>query len=123
MFFFIFAVKYLISNSREITMQESRFTKNTDSVINFDYLDDEQIQKKLIEFTDKKVSLVTFYLKNMRCASCIGSLEKLYKVNPGIISSKVEFLQKRICIFFDNSKIFYIFASLKWCKFFILYQQ
>lgn len=79
--------------------------KETVAVRKFDYLDDENIRKKLIEFTDKKLSSVSFTIPGIHCSSCIWLLEKMYKLNDGILSSKVNFLKKKISIVFDNTKV------------------
>lgn len=69
------------------------------------YLDDEQVQARLIDFTDGETTRVHFEIPQIHCASCIWLLEKLYKLNEGILSSKVNFLQKTIYIQFDETKI------------------
>ncbi len=68
----------------------------------FDYLDDKDIIARLVEFRDKNISSVTFTIPEIHCSSCIWLLERISKVNPGIINSRVDFLQKRIAIVFDN---------------------
>jgi Cu+-exporting ATPase len=89
------------------TIEENPGLKRNDSVAEkrFDYLDDREIQNKILEFNDKNISSVTFIIPGIHCTSCIWLLEKLYKLNAGIISSKVDFLQKNISLIFDNSKI------------------
>jgi Cu+-exporting ATPase len=69
------------------------------------YLDDEQVHARLIDFTDGQTTRVHFEIPQIHCASCIWLLEKLYKLNEGIISSKVNFLQKTVYIQFDETKI------------------
>jgi len=69
------------------------------------YLDDEQVQARLIDFTDGETTRVHFEIPQIHCASCIWLLEKLYKLNEGILSSKVNFLQKTVYIQFDETKI------------------
>jgi Cu+-exporting ATPase len=71
----------------------------------FDYLDSPEIQRQLIDFTHNNVSKTTFFLPQMHCMSCLWLLEKLYKLNNGIISSEVNFLRKEVTITFDNSRI------------------
>lgn len=68
------------------------------------YLDDEQVHARLIDFTDGQITRVHFEIPQIHCASCIWLLEKLYKINEGIVSSKVNFLQKVVYIQFDESK-------------------
>lgn len=63
---------------------------------NYDFLDDEELKQKLIEFSDGKKTNVTFHIPQMHCSSCIWILENLYKLDNGIISSRVNFLQKKL---------------------------
>jgi len=67
---------------------------------NYDFLDDTDLKQKLVDFTDGKIARVTFEIPQMHCSSCIWILENLYKLNPGVTSSKVNFLQKKIFITF-----------------------
>lgn len=67
---------------------------------NYEFLDDFDLKQKLIDFTDGKRTRVTFKVPQMHCSSCIWILENLYKLNTGVTSSKVNFLQKKIFITF-----------------------
>jgi P-type Cu+ transporter len=67
----------------------------------FAYLDHEDVQKKLIRFTDGTQSHVSFYLPQMHCASCIWLLENLHTIQPGILFSKTNFGRKEIFIAFN----------------------
>ncbi len=71
----------------------------------FDYLDDTEVEKSIIDFKDKNFTCVTFHIPGMHCSSCIYLLEKLFRINPAIISSSVNFFQKKVTVRFDNSKI------------------
>lgn len=71
----------------------------------FAYLDNADIQHKLIRFTDGKQSQVNFYLPQMHCASCIWLLENLHAIQKGILHSKTNFQRKEIFIAFDPSLI------------------
>jgi Cu+-exporting ATPase len=75
---------------------------------NYDFLDDEDLKQKLIEFSDGKKTNVAFSIPQMHCSSCIWILENLYKLDNGIISSRVNFLQKKLFITFAEK-----FTSLK----------
>ena len=70
----------------------------------FSFLEDEQIAKKLIQFTDGKQTHVSFYLPQMHCSSCLWLLENIRKLNSGVISSRVNFPQKEVFIIFENDK-------------------
>lgn len=67
----------------------------------FAYLDHEDVQQKLIRFTDGTQSHVNFYLPQMHCASCIWLLENLHTIQPGILFSKTNFGRKEIFIAFN----------------------
>ena len=72
---------------------------------NFDYLDDPEIITKLAEFRDDKLFIVTFYIPQMHCSSCIWLLENLFKINPGIIHSEVNFLKKNVTVKLNPNEI------------------
>lgn len=67
----------------------------------FAYLDNEEVIRKLVRFTDGKQSHLSFYLPQMHCASCIWLLENLHVIQPGILYSKTNFGRKEIFIAFD----------------------
>ncbi|MFT3682167.1 MAG: heavy metal translocating P-type ATPase metal-binding domain-containing protein [Ferruginibacter sp.] len=69
----------------------------------FSFLDDGNIIKKLIQFTDGKQTNVILYLPQMHCSSCLWLLESAGKLNPGIISSRVNFAKKEVFIVFENA--------------------
>lgn len=71
----------------------------------FGYLDDEQVQQKLISYKDNRITKVTFFIPVMHCSSCIWLLESLYKINPAIAQSRVNFLKKELSITFSHEQI------------------
>lgn len=70
----------------------------------YEYLDDEQVKQKLIQFNDGKISKVNFYIPKIHCTSCIYLLENLYRLFPGVNTSKVHFTRREVQITFDNTK-------------------
>ncbi len=66
----------------------------------FAFLDDEKIQLQLVSFKNDTQVHVTFYLPQMHCSSCLYLLENLYRIEPGIVSSKVNFTRKEVDIVF-----------------------
>jgi len=70
----------------------------------FTFLDDEKIQLQLISFSNETQVHVTFYLPQMHCSSCLYLLENLHRINPGIISGKVNFTRKEVEIVFLRDK-------------------
>jgi Cu+-exporting ATPase len=68
----------------------------------FAFLDDIKIQQQLISFKDDNQTQLSLYLPQMHCSSCLYLLENLYKLNYGILSSKVNFTRKELEIAFLN---------------------
>lgn len=64
----------------------------------FDYLDAETVQAQLLAFRSPTLARLTFSIPQMHCASCIWLLENLFRLNPGISSSRVNFLRKELTV-------------------------
>jgi len=62
----------------------------------FAYLDDPKVADKLLTYHDAQTAHVTFSLPQMHCSSCVWLLEHLYRIDPGISSSRTNFLKKEI---------------------------
>lgn len=71
----------------------------------FEYLENEEIQQKLIDYKDKEQLRVTFYLPQIHCKSCIWLLEKLYVLEEAVLESRVDFVKKEIALAFDYKKM------------------
>jgi Cu+-exporting ATPase len=80
------------------SLKSQRFAKS------YAYLDDAELQEKLIEFQQGNTIQVTFYLPQMHCVSCIWLLENMHKLDTGVTHSKVNFLKKTTTIQFDSSQ-------------------
>jgi P-type Cu+ transporter len=72
---------------------------------NYAYLDNEEIQKRLLDFNEGNLCKVTLYIPKIHCTSCIWLLEHLGKMNNGITSSHINFLKKQINVTFNKSEI------------------
>ena len=70
----------------------------------YDYLDNEEIANKLIEFNDGNVSVVNFYIPSIHCSSCIWVLENLDRLDKGVRTTLVNFPQKEIRVTFKNKE-------------------
>ncbi len=71
----------------------------------FDYLDDPSTIQKILDFQDENISKATFHIPQMHCSSCIWLLENLFKINPAIIHSEVDFLKKKLSVKFNPNKM------------------
>jgi Cu+-exporting ATPase len=78
--------------------------KNPKNSKAYAYLDDTEVQEKLLEFSSESKSQVTFYLPQMHCVSCIWLLENLYKLDGGVSHSRVNFLKKTLTVIFDPTQ-------------------
>lgn len=71
----------------------------------FEYLDTPDIARRLIEFTRQEMSTATFYIPDIHCTSCLWLLEKLHKLNSGIVHSQVNFPRKEVTITFNTTEV------------------
>lgn len=71
----------------------------------YDFLDNEAIAAKLLEFDDGKNQIVSLYIPHIHCSSCIWILENLNKLNPGIRNSQVDFPLKTVRLQFQKEII------------------
>ncbi|MBL4939852.1 MAG: heavy metal translocating P-type ATPase metal-binding domain-containing protein [Lutibacter sp.] len=69
----------------------------------YNYLDNNDIVEKLIEFNDGETTIVEFYIPSIHCSSCIWVLENLNKLTSGVATSMVNFPLKTIRITFKNN--------------------
>jgi Cu+-exporting ATPase len=76
--------------SQRITVRKDKYS----------FLEDKAIQAKLISFSDETQVHVSFYLPQIHCSSCLYLLEKLHKLDIGVISCQVNFARKEADIVF-----------------------
>jgi Cu+-exporting ATPase len=89
---------YTLENHPGINLKESG------SGIKFNYLDDKEIQKQIIEFSNDEITKVSFYIPSIHCSSCIYLLEHLYKIDHAVVNSKTDFTQKKIFITYKTGE-------------------
>lgn len=70
----------------------------------FDFLDEPHVIDQLSHFREGDQIHVKFTIPNMHCSSCIWLLENMHKLNNGVISSRVVFLDKELNVVFDMQK-------------------
>ena len=83
----------------------------------YDFLDDEKIIAKLLEFQEESTNIVSLFIPHIHCSSCIWILENLQKLQEGISTSQVNFSEKKVRITFDSTKtslkaIVYLLSSI-----------
>jgi Cu+-exporting ATPase len=71
----------------------------------YNFLDNEDIVTKLLEFDDGKFQIITLFIPTVHCSSCIWVLENLIKLNDAITQSLVNFPKKTIRVTFRAKDI------------------
>ena len=83
----------------------------------YDFLDDEKIITKLLEFEEDTTSIVSLFIPHIHCSSCIWILENLQKLQSGISTSQVNFPEKKVRVTYNPTKtslkdIVYLLSSI-----------
>mgnify|MGYP003450164695 FL=1 len=83
----------------------------------YDFLDNEEIVTKLLEFQERTTHIVSLYIPHIHCSSCIWILENLQKLQPGISTSQVNFGEKKVRVTFNPEQttlkeIVYLLSSI-----------
>ena len=82
----------------------------------FDYLKNEKIAQKLLEFDELSTKIVSFVIPSIHCSSCIWILENLNKLDPDIKTTHVNFPKKELRISFSSEKLTLHQLVLLLCK-------
>ncbi|AMQ56359.1 heavy metal translocating P-type ATPase [Algoriphagus sanaruensis] len=91
---------YSIENKPGASQKDTKKSSNQ-----FDYLNDQLVVSKLLDFKNDHESHITFYIPLIHCASCIWLLENLFQLNPAIVFSRVDFIKKKVQVKFLHDKI------------------
>ena len=67
----------------------------------YDFLDNESIVSKLLEFQENETAIISLNIPHIHCSSCIWILENLQRLQKGISTSQVNFPEKRVRITFN----------------------
>ncbi|MGB5139535.1 MAG: heavy metal translocating P-type ATPase metal-binding domain-containing protein [Candidatus Zixiibacteriota bacterium] len=72
--------------------------KGKEGAEKFEYLDDDSVRQKLLDFSDGTIARATFYIPQMYCSACIWLLENLHKLNPAIVEARVNFPKRSLAV-------------------------
>ncbi|RVT76567.1 HAD family hydrolase [Flavobacterium sufflavum] len=83
----------------------------------YDFLENESIVSKLLEFQEETTAIVSLSIPHIHCSSCIWILENLQRLQEGINVSQVNFPDKKVRINYNPqivslSKIAYLLSSI-----------
>ncbi|WBL21151.1 heavy metal translocating P-type ATPase [Zunongwangia sp. HRR-M8] len=71
----------------------------------FDFLKNEEITEKLLEFKSEQVCIINLLIPEIHCSSCIWVLENLSKLHSGVKNAQVNFPEKTVRIHFSSETI------------------
>ncbi len=71
----------------------------------YDFLDNESIVSKLLDFQEESTAIVSLSIPHIHCSSCIWILENLQRLEKGISSSQVNFPEKTVRITYNPEKV------------------
>ena len=71
----------------------------------YDFLDNESIVSKLLDFEENATAIVSLSIPHIHCSSCIWILENLQRLKKGISTSQVNFPEKKVRITFSPEEV------------------
>lgn len=71
----------------------------------FNFLDEPAVRGRLVDFSDAKLTRVTFHIPSIHCIACVWLLENLFQLKPGIGQTQVNFPRKEVAISFDPTQV------------------
>jgi len=71
----------------------------------YDFLENEAIISKVLEFNEGNTAIVSLNIPHIHCSSCIWILENLNRLQPGINTSQVNFPEKKVRITFNSETV------------------
>lgn len=71
----------------------------------YDFLDNEKILEKLLEFHEDSIAVVSLTIPHIHCSSCIWILENLQRLESGIRTSMVNFNEKTVRITYNSEEV------------------
>lgn len=71
----------------------------------YDFLDQQDIVDKLLDFKESEIAIATLYIPHIHCSSCIWILENLNKLSKGVFRSLVNFPEKKVSITFNPTEV------------------
>jgi Cu+-exporting ATPase len=71
----------------------------------YDFLDNESIVSKLLEFQENSTAIISLNIPHIHCSSCIWILENLQRLQKGISTSQVNFPEKTVRITYNPETV------------------
>ncbi|KAB2669759.1 MAG: HAD-IC family P-type ATPase [Verrucomicrobia bacterium] len=71
----------------------------------YGFLDTPAVRERLVDFSDGATTRVTFAIPEIHCIACVWLLENLFRLNPAIGRSHVDFPRKQVAVTFDPARV------------------
>jgi Cu+-exporting ATPase len=71
----------------------------------FKFLDEPAVRDRLVDFSDARLTRVTFHIPSIHCIACVWLLENLFQLKPGIGQTQVNFPRKEVALAFDPVQV------------------
>lgn len=71
----------------------------------FSYLDEPTVRERIVNFSNENVTRVTFRLSAIHCIACVWLLENLFRIQPGLGATQVNFLRKEAVLTFETGRV------------------
>jgi len=71
----------------------------------FHFMDDPAVRRRIIQYTDERLTRVMFRVPAVHCIACVWLLENLFRLRPGIGSTRVNFARKEVSIAFVTGEV------------------
>lgn len=71
----------------------------------FKFLDEPAVREKLVDFSDAKLTRITFHIPSIHCIACVWLLENLFRLKPGLGQTQVNFPRKEVALSFDTTQV------------------
>ncbi len=75
------------------------------TVEQFKFLDEPAVRERLVDFADARQTRVTFHIPAIHCIACVWLLENLFRLQPGVGQSQVNFPRREVAIAFDTARV------------------
>lgn len=71
----------------------------------FAFLDARSVAEGLVDFANGQITKITLHIPNIHCVACVWLLENLFRLNPAIGESRVNFLRREVSIRFNAAEL------------------
>ncbi len=69
------------------------------------YLDEPAVRERLVDFSNERLTRITFRIPAIHCIACVWLLENLYRLNPQIGEARVHFPRKEVALSFATDRV------------------